>query len=312
MLSAAAGAFRARSFSRFLALVAMAAVAASGGLAVASCGDDKGTVDVAEAANSTASKGTARMSMRLRLQGLGLPSPLVLEAKGVTALAQPRAKLSLDIAPLLALGGAPPAGDQNLELTVDGPDLYAKPPPLPGLTIPGGKQWVALDLKELAESAGLPTKGLGTLFSIDPASELRALKAAKKIRPVGEEEVDGVQTTHFKGTYRLSDVIAGLPADERAEVRKAVAALDRFGGQDTGFNDPVSAEIWADEDGVARRMTGTSKLPATGGMPAGSFSLTYSLYDFGTPLDTTGPPESETYDATDSLEEAVKDGANGP
>jgi hypothetical protein len=56
----------------------------------------------------------------------------------------------------------------------------------------------------------------------------------------------------------------------------------------------------------------TSPLPAAGGVPAGSLSLTYSLHDFGTPLDDTGPPESEIYDATDSLEEAAEGGANGP
>ncbi len=62
------------------------------------------------------------------------------------------------------------------------------------------------------------------------------------------------------------------------------------------MNDLVSAEIWADEDGVIRRMTGTSKVPAAGGTPAGSFTLTHFLHDFGTELDTTGPPDSEVYD----------------
>jgi hypothetical protein len=297
---------------RLLALAATGLLATGGGLAVASCSDEKSTVDVAEAAASTADKGTARISVRLRMQGLGAPSPLVLEANGVTALAEPRARLTVDIGPLLALGGPPPAGDQNLELTVDGPDLYAKPPPLPGLTIPGGKQWVALDLKELAESAGLPTRGLGALLSLDPASELRALKAGKKLKKVGEEEVDGVPTTHFKGVYRISDVIPGLPAEERADARKGLKALERLLGPNASLNAPSHAEVWADEDDIARRMTDTTKVPAAGGVPAGSFSITYSLHDFGTPLDTTGPPESEVHDATDNLKEAVKDGGQGP
>ncbi len=68
---------------------------------------------------------------------------------------------------------------------------------------------MALDLEELAQSAGVPTKGLGALFTIDPASQLRALKAAKRLKEVGQEDVDGVQTTHFQGTYRISDSSRG-------------------------------------------------------------------------------------------------------
>ncbi len=295
------------TYSRLLALAATAVLATGGSLAVSSCGsNDRSPVDVAEAARATAGKGTAQMTMHMRLQGLGLPSPVVLKAKGVTALAEPRARLSMNIGPLLALGGVPPGGDQDLELTIDGADLSAKPPRIEGLNIPGGKQWVALDLKELVESAGLPTRGLGALFSIDPASQLRALQAAKKLKEVGKEDVDGVRTTHLKGTYRLSDVIAGLPADERADARKALKALERLGGQETGVNNPVSAEIWADEDGVTRRMRGTSKVPAAGGTPAGSFTLTYFLHDFGAKLDTDGPSSSERYDATDALKDAIK------
>jgi hypothetical protein len=301
--------------SHILALAATAVLATGGGLALASCGSDgKSPVGVAQAANTTAEKGTARVTMHMRLRGMGLPLPVELKATGVTALAEPRARLSINIGPLLALGGAPPGGDQNLEVTFDGADLYVKPPQLGGLTIPDGKRWVALDLKELAESAGLPTKGLGALLSIDPASELRALKAAKKLKEVGEEEVDGVHTTHFRGTIRLSDSIPGLPPDERADARKALKALDslRLGGERLSLNDPSTDEIWVDEDGVVRRMSSTSKVPAAGGTPAGSMSFSYSLHDFGVKLDTGGPPPSERFDATEKLKDAIKNGGGQP
>lgn len=115
-----------------------------------------------------------------------------------------------------------------------------------------------------------------------------------------------MQTTHLKGTYRLSDVIAGLPQDKRADARKALRQLDRIGGGETRFNDPVPAEVWVDEDGLTRRMRATSKLPARAGTPAGSFAVTYALRDFGAKLDTSPPPASQRYDATEDLEDAAR------
>ncbi len=40
-------------------------------------------------------------------------------------------------------------------MIVDGADVYARPPRIEGLTVPGGKQWVALDLEALADVAAI-------------------------------------------------------------------------------------------------------------------------------------------------------------
>ncbi|MDQ4071986.1 MAG: hypothetical protein M3088_03780, partial [Actinomycetota bacterium] len=289
-----------------LAVAATALLATGGGAVIASCGsdEDKGAVNVGQAAKATAAKGTARMTMQMRMSGMGLPEPIDLKARGVTALGEPRADLSMDLGPVLELVGAPAGGGRSLEMLVDGADLYVRPPRIEGLTIPGGKRWLALDLRALAEAAGLPAEGVGALFNIDPASQLRALRAAKGLEEVGKEEIDGAQTTHLKGTYRLSDVIAALPERERAEARRALDALERIGGQETGVNQPVPADLWIDEDGVTRRMRATSKLPAQGGAPAGSVAVTYALSDFGAKLDTRAPPPDERYDATEALSRA--------
>ena len=138
--------------SRMLSFAAAVVLATGGGVAVSSCGgdEDKSTVDVAEAAKATAAKGTAEMTMNVRLRGLGLPDPIAIDAKGVTALAKPRSRFSMDLGPLLTLVSAPAGGDRDLEMIVDGADVYARPPRIDGLTIPGDKPWVALDLGEIA------------------------------------------------------------------------------------------------------------------------------------------------------------------
>jgi hypothetical protein len=298
-----------RMGSRVQAFAAAAVLATGGGVAVSSCGSDEGNgrVDVAAAAKTTAGKGTARMTMSMRMSGLGLPDPISIKAQGVTALSEPRARLSIDLGPLLTLVGAPAGEDRDLEMILDGADVYVRPPRMEELTVPGGKQWVALDLEALAAAAGLPAAGLGALLSIDPASQLRALKAAKRLEEVGKEEVDGAQTTHLRGSYRLSDLIAALPEGERDEARRALRALKRVGGEETGIDDPVPEDIWVDEDDVTRRMRSASKVPAQAGAPAGSIVVSYVLRDFGARLDTGSPPAFDRYDATEDLEGPVKE-----
>lgn len=292
--------------SRLLALLVTVAVT-GGGLALSACGaEETAGVNAAQAAEATGKQGTARMTMRMRMSGLGLPTPMTVKADGVTALRESRARITMDLAPLLALTGAPSASKGNLEMVIDGADLYVRPPELDGLSVPGGKSWVRLNLRVIADAAGLPTEGLGALFTLDPASQLRALKAAKGLDEVGKEDVGGVETTHFKGTFRLSDFIAALPKAEREQARKAVEALERIGGQETRLNDPTPAELWIGEDGLMRRMRTSSKLPAQSGVPAGSFVIDYILRDFGAKLDTTAPSASESYDATKALSGALK------
>jgi len=292
--------------SRLLALLVTVTVA-GGGLALTSCGAEEAAgVNAAQAAEATGKQGTARMTMSMKMSGLGLPNPMRLKADGVTALREPRARIRMDLGSLLALAGASRETKGGLEMLIDGADFYVKPPKLDGLRIPGDKSWVALDLRALAEAAGLPADGLGAIFALDPSSQMRALKAAKGLKEVGKEDVGGVETTHFKGTYRLSDFIAGLPEAKRAQARKAVAAMKRIGGKEAGLDRPTPAELWVDEDDLMRRMRVSSKLPAQSGVPPGSFVIDYELRDFGAKLDTTAPPASESYDATGALGKALK------
>lgn len=291
--------------SRSLALLVAVLLGAGASVALSACGDEGGNVDLAKTVRTTSKKGTARTSMHIRISGLGLAQPLVLTAKGVTSLGEPRARLTLDLGPLLTLVGASRRGDRDLELIADGSEVYVRPPRLRGLTVPGGRSWITLDLASLARAAGLRTQGLGDLVTLEPASQLRALKASEGMEEVGKEEVDGVETTHFRGSYRLSDFVDELPARKRASARRSIEELKRVGGKETTIDDPIPADIWIDAAGVTRRMRSASKLPAGAGTSGGYLVFDYSLHDFGAELDTTAPPRSEVYDVTRSLSRAV-------
>ena len=68
----------------------------------------------------------------------------------------------------------------------------------------------------------------------------------------------------------------------------------------------VPAELWIGEDGVARRMRMSQKLPGAAG--AGTMVLQYSLKDFGAKLDAEAPPAGDTWDATSTLTRALRGG----
>ena len=293
---------------KLITSVCLLAAVGAGGTAVAGCGtDDAVGLDVAKAADATAKKGTARITAKVSVAGAGLPLPLDVDAKGVTALDESKGKLTFDLAPLLGLAGAPQGTPGDLELRFAGGTVYARPPRIDQLRVPGGKAWVSLELGRVATALGLPAQGLGKLFTIEPAAQLRALKAAKGMKEVGKEDVGGAETTHYRGTYRLSDFVKTLPAGERTEVEQAIRKVDELGGgAKTDVNAPVPADLWVDEDGVTRKFLSTTKLPAQNGQPAGTIKQSFVLSDFGVALDAAPPAAGQTYDATDAGSGALK------
>ncbi len=277
----------------------------AGATVVAGCGGDDATaINVSRVAAATAEKGTARIAVKVSVEGAGLPLPLELDAKGVTALDSSKGRLTFDLSPLLGLLDAPQGTSGDLELRFDGGTLYAKPPKLDPLKVPGGKPWVSLQLSKLASALDLPTKGLGKLFRLEPAEQLRALKAAKGLKEIGKEDVDGTETTHYRGTFELADFVATLPAAERAEVQQAIEKIDARTGSGS-LNSPVLADIWVDEEGVTRKLLSTTSLPAQDGRPGADIRQSYVLSDFGAALDADPPAASETYDATDPIARIV-------
>lgn len=289
---------------KLIAPLCVLATLGAGATAIAGCSAGEATgLDPAKAAAATAKKGTARVTISTSVEGAGLPLPLSFEAEGVSSLDSPEGRFTFDFGPLLALAGAPSGSSGALELIVRGGTVYAKPPKIPQLRVPGGKPWVSLELPKLADALDLPTAGLGELFTLTPAAQLRALQAAEGLEKVGTEKVGGAETTHYKGSYRLADLIASLPPQDRASAQQALDRIEALGGAGAkgSFDEPVPAELWIDEDGVTRRLLSETKLPAQGGMPGGRIRQSYELSDFGTPLDTDPPAAAQTYAATPEL-----------
>lgn len=281
---------------RRLSVPVLLAALAAAVPALAGCGaEGLAGVDVAQAAQATSDKDTARVKMTMRMSGLGLPQPATLEAEGVTKLAEPQMRMTMDLSALLGSFGAD--ADGRVEMIVDGADFYVDPPKIPGVAIPGDGGWIGLDLREISRALGIDPEAAAVFFRMDPASQLRSLGAAG-LNEIGTEEIDGVETTHLKGTASMRDLLDGLPAQKRAAAEKALEQLEELGGGDfLDQEDPT--ELWVDQDSIVRRRRVTSTVPSQAGTPAGRIDVSYELRDFGAELDVSEP--ANVTDLTEKL-----------
>ena len=287
-------------------------LALTAALAAAGCGEDElASISAAEAADGTRAAETARVGFRVRFSGMGLPEAVTITGKGVAATAAPRMDVTFDLGDLIELVGA--TGDGRTRLLVDGGRVYVDPPAVPGLEPPRGASWATADLGRALGAFGVDAGGLGELMRLTPEQQLDALAAAGSVKTVGRETIDGAETTHLRGSVRLSDFIEALPPDRRARARKAIEQLDRLpGGGGESFDAPTPVEMWVDDERRLRRMTQASPLPAQQGVPAGRFEMTLDFTDYGTPLEIRAPQRGDVFDATQSIVEAVRAGAAAP
>ena len=64
--------------------------------------------------------------------------------------------------------------------------------PLVAAVLPTGKSWLRIDISKVA--------ALGVLAQQDPSQALSFLDSLKDVKKVGTERIDGVFTTHYRGT----------------------------------------------------------------------------------------------------------------
>ncbi|WP_052412024.1 LppX_LprAFG lipoprotein [Streptomyces mutabilis] len=119
----------------------------------------------------------------------------------------------------------------------------------------------------------------------DPEHVLRQISAMRQVRREGEETVDGVRATHYRGTLDHDTLTLRMADDTRKKTDDARDLL--------GADLPVFADAWVDDRG--RLVRARMDLNMSG---AGS-TVTMDLSDFGTPVRVTAPEAEATVGATD-------------
>ncbi|WP_433329424.1 LppX_LprAFG lipoprotein [Spirillospora sp. CA-294931] len=182
-------------------------------------------------------------------------------------------KMSFD---QMSVGGKNMGGMQQILLNKA---IYMKMPAMAGAGLPGGKTWLKMDLSKLGEATGMNMdQMLQQAQQMDPVQQTKMLTASKDAREVGKETVNGVQTTHFTGTYRASEALAQLPADQQKLARESLQKMGMDG---------MAFDLWVDDQQLPRKMA----------MKSGTkMSMTMTYRDFGKPVEITAPPAGQVTD----------------
>lgn len=172
----------------------------------------------------------------------------------------------------------PGAGDASIdEIFVKGVlwmklDLFAE-------VLPTGKQWVKVDLATAGRGLGFNFKALMGQTPADVLKQLR--RTATPVTTVGTEEIDGVETTHYRAAIDTTKI----------------PAADNFQKLTTAAYKPI--DVWVDEDGQIRQVKFdyTTKIDPAAPERA-RVLLTMKLADYGTTVDVVPPAANLVVDVS--------------
>jgi hypothetical protein len=245
---------------------------------------------VAAAATKSQSAGAARVRLSIAVSG---PQGKTFRLRGTGAIDGPSSDLRFKLGSLLGRVGLPSAAMTQLahgsmrEITLqeDGDYIiYVRLGSLLSSQLPGGQQWIKLDLSKLGKSAGLDLSMLLSGSQMQPGDLLSLLQTeGAKIHKVGPATVNGAATTHYRVVVdtrsRLKDLTTSpLLAGVAAQVPR------------------IPEDVWIGKDGLVRRVRVSLNLPH--GATAVRTAMAMDLYDYGAQVDIAAPPSSQVFDAT--------------
>jgi len=259
-------------------------------LVLAGCGSQAKTVEVKKqvppsarkvllaSVQATAAAKSARISMTISADGSDAGA-FTTTADGVTDFTTGDSIMTMDFP-----GFGSEAGGSIEMRMVDG-NAYLKMPASLGGGMFGG-EW--MKMPGIGDAGGV-LPGLG---QSDPSQFLAYLETVSNgVKKVGTDSIRGVDTTHYEATLDLAKAIdrADVPESLRDDLGEIV--------QKHGVSFTMPADVWVDNDGLARRvqlkldlaqMAGTDRET---GLPVMTMSMDF--YDFGVPVHVEAPPADE-------------------
>jgi hypothetical protein len=242
------------------------------------------------AADRTVEAGTARVSFEMAME-VG-DEEVTTTGEGEFDLSGQRGHMTIS---------SPAQGGGEIEVILDETTIYMKAPQLTD-RLPGGEEWLAMDVEAMGDSIGIDLETLMQGGNNDPTQALNYLRGASgEVETIGEEEIRGVPTTHYRATVDLDKVIEQTPAEVRPAMKDAIKLL-----RSSVKVDEIPVEVWIDADGIARRYV--QSIDAADGS---STTVTMEMYDFGAEVDVDPPPPSDVIDFNELMEQ-FRQGAPSP
>jgi hypothetical protein len=157
--------------------------------------------------------------------------------------------------------------------------------------MPDGKSWMKLDMSSLGAEEGIGSSALGGQAKKNPADQSTFLTGSKDVKKVGTETVDGVETTHYKGTVTMMELRESLQDEDDATLERR---FDQFMGLGV---DKLTMDMWIDEDDHTRQFR------MRGDADKGPLDMTITFLDINKPVTIKAPPAKDTMDIEEALKE---------
>jgi hypothetical protein len=167
-----------------------------------------------------------------------------------------------------------------IDTVITGNVLYMRSSVFSQLGLSQSKQWVKVDLGQLAQQRGADLSSLATT-SPTPASALSYLRGSGKVREVGRESIDGAETTHYKVTVDLEKAVARSDTTTQEALRRVIKAS----GVKT-----LPIDVWVDGKGYVRKVQYAQRAAGK------DVKVTMNLHDYGKPVTVKPPPADSVVD----------------
>jgi hypothetical protein len=142
------------------------------------------------------------------------------------------------------------------------------------------KPWAEISLSSIGGAGASLSSLLNEVQSNSPVTQTQLFAHSPDVKKVGMGVVNGVPVTEYAGTYSVSQVIAALPASERAALGSSIGAA--------GIS-AVHFSIWLDDNHLPRKLvvteTGTSLTE----------KVTEIITSYNQPVNIQLPTRAETY-----------------
>jgi hypothetical protein len=237
-----------------------------------------------DAVEATLGAGTVSLTLKMRFVGsTKIPEATEITGSGQLEFAQRRrASLTMDMS-AVEVG--------TIAMIVDEPDLWLQFDGVLSRLLPDGKKWAHIGER----STGGFAEAFRTVLSGPNDSTLMVyylLGTTGDGRVLGEEEVDGVHTTHVASTLDLEVALDRVPADVRDAL---VINIDEVRKQ--GIEPKLLGEAWIGPNGLIHRQRLEYSLSVI--QRGGAMLVDIGWSDHGQALNLPIPPESETVEADD-------------
>ncbi|MEV0170798.1 DUF1396 domain-containing protein [Streptomyces sp. NPDC050803] len=157
-----------------------------------------------------------------------------------------------------------------------------------------GKSWMKFDMSVLGDEAlGGSTAGAGQAEQ-NPAAESTFLTGAEDVKKVGTETVDGVETTHYKGTLTLDELRDSFKNEDKATREKREKSVEQY--EEMGI-DELTMDMWIDGDDH------TKQFRMQGEADKGPLDMTITFLDINQPVTVKAPPAKDTVDLAEMMQE---------